>query len=323
MKNKNVLILSAGRRVELVLEFKESLEKYFKNSLVIATDMRPDLSSACQVAHKCFQVPRVTDPLYIKYIKSLCAENDVGLVIPTIDTELLLLSRHKEEFLGAGIFVVVADSCLIDVCRDKRKTGHLFASLNIDSPAIYEKDNLQFPCFCKPYDGSCSIGAFPILHEKMLTDEVFLNEKNIFMELIGKEYKEYTVDAYYDKTGTLKCLVPRERLEVRGGEVSKGITRFDAAYDYLVTRLCNLKNAVGCITVQIFFNPLSGSIKGLEVNPRFGGGYPLSYAAGANYPEWLIQEYFLGVEISFFDAWNKNCLMLRYDAQVLVNDYPK
>lgn len=323
MRNNNILILSAGRRVELVQEFKDSLFKYFKGSLVIATDMRPDLSAACQIAHKCFQVPRVSDPLYISYIKTLCIENDVGLVIPTIDTELLLLSHHKEEFLAAGIFIIVADSSLIELCRDKRKTGDLFTSLNIDSPAIYGKNNLQFPCFCKPYDGSCSIGAFPLFDEGMLTDEIFSKEKNIFMELIGKEYKEYTVDAYYDKTGQLKCLVPRERLEVRGGEVSKGVTRLDTVYDYLRSRLSNLKNAVGCITVQVFFNPATGSIKGLEVNPRFGGGYPLSYAAGANYPEWLIQEYFLNTEIRFFDSWRKNCLMLRYDAQVLVNDYSK
>ncbi len=322
MKNTNILILSAGRRVELVQEFKESLAIYCKDSIVITTDMYPDLSAACQVAHKYFKVPRVTAPNYIDCLKKICAANNVGLVIPTIDTELLLLSASKEEFLNLGVNLIISDAALIEMCRDKRITRQLFTSLAIDSPVIYERNDLQFPCFCKPYDGSCSVGAMPLLSEDKLTDDIYENEKNIFMELMGKEYKEYTVDAYYNRNGQLTCLVPRERLEVRGGEVSKGVTRFNEVYAYLKDRLCNLKNAIGCITVQVFFNPTTGKIKGLEINPRFGGGYPLAHAAGANYPEWLIREYFLGEKINFFDGWLKNLLMLRYDAKVLVNDYP-
>lgn len=321
MKNRNILILSAGRRVELVKEFKEALAIYFKDSVVITTDMYPELSAACQIAHKCFKVPSVTDPDYINCIKKICTTNNVGLVIPTIDTELLLLSSCKEDFFYMGVSLIISDVSLIEMCRDKRITRQLFSSLAIDSPIIYERNDLHFPCFCKPYDGSCSIGAMPLLSKDMLTDDIYGNEKNIFMELINKEYKEYTVDVYYNKDGQLTCLVPRERLEVRGGEVSKGVTRLDEVYVYLKERLTNLKNAIGCITVQVFFNPATGSVKGLEINPRFGGGYPLAHAAGANYPEWLIREYFLGEKISFFDGWLKNCLMLRYDAKVLVNDY--
>lgn len=72
------------------------------------------------------------------------------------------------------------------------------------------------------------------------------------MELIGKDYIEVTVDCYFSKDHELKCLVPRERIEVRSGEVSKGVTRKGLVYDYLFKRLRKIHGVVGCITVQLF-----------------------------------------------------------------------
>lgn len=78
---------------------------------------------------------------------------------------------------------------------------------------------------------------------------------------------------------------------------------------------------VGCITLQLFYNEVTGSVCGIEINPRFGGGYPLSYSAGANFPKWIIQEYLLGQKIEFFNEWEDNLLMLRYDDEILIHDY--
>ncbi|MEI8597182.1 hypothetical protein P4S64_04325 [Vibrio sp. M60_M31a] len=81
-----------------------------------------------------------------------------------------------------------------------------------------------------------------------------------------------------------------------------------------------LKGARGCITFQLFVNEETESVKGLEVNPRFGGGYPLSNDAGAKFTDWLIKEYLQEEDIDFFDSWEPNLLMLRYDAKVLVHE---
>jgi carbamoyl-phosphate synthase large subunit len=141
------------------------------------------------------------------------------------------------------------------------------------------------------------------------------------MELIDDRHTEFTVDAYYAKDGSLKCLVPRERIEVRSGEVSKGVTRKHDVYDYLLPACKKIEGACGCLTIQIFANLENESFYGLEINPRFGGGFPLSYSAGANYPGWLITEYFLGKEIGFYDQWESDLLMLRYDAKELIHGY--
>lgn len=314
----NILITSAGRRVELVEAFKNSLKSTFSYGKVYTTDLNPKLSAACHVADGFFKVGRVTELNYIDSLLEICLNHEIKLVVPTIDTELLVLAENKKRFKEKGIELVISDESLVKACRDKRETAKLYEDIGIPSPKIYPLDKIEYPAFCKPYDGSSSIGAFPILNEKMLTEEIKKNPKNIYMELVGKEFVEYTVDAYFDKNGVMRCLVPRERIEVRGGEVSKGCTRKNFVYDYLKSRLSRLRGARGCITAQIFVNLTTESIKALEINPRFGGGYPLSHAAGADYTSWLIKEYICNDSIPFFEDWEDRLLMLRYDAKVLL-----
>ncbi len=316
---KNILILSSGRRVELVQAFKSEQLKRGLNLRILATDLRPELSAACQSVDLAIKSPRVTDSGYIDFLLQICKSQNIGLVIPTIDTELLILSKCRKEFLEHGINIVISDETLVQKCRDKRLTALLFKELGIASPEIYEKSKIKFPCFAKPYDGSCSVGAMPIYSSDMMSNALLEDEKMIFMQLIGNSHHEYTVDAFYDSKGVLRCFVPRQRIEVRGGEISKGVTRRNYVYNYLKDKLVHLKGARGCITLQIFARP-GADFFALEINPRFGGGFPLSYSAGANYPGWLIDEYLLGFKIPFKDDWEDNLLMLRYDAKVLVHD---
>lgn len=319
MTTSNILILSAGRRVELVNAFLNEVKYRNLASKVLTADAKPHLSAACKKADASFELPRVSDPSYIDSLLKTCLKNSIDLVIPTIDTELQILTNNKQMFLDQGINIVISDSPLIQACRDKRLTSLLFESLSIDTPKIYSLSNMQFPCFAKPYDGSCSIGALKINGPEDLTPAMRQDSKLMFMAFVDECHTEFTVDAYFDKTGSLSCLVPRERIEVRGGEVSKGITRQHAVYDYLLPKLKNLKGAQGCITLQLFANIAENSYAAIEINPRFGGGFPLTYEAGANYPRWLIDEYLLNKQISFFDDWENNLLMLRYDAHILVH----
>lgn len=315
----NVLILSAGRRVELAQAFAYEIKARGLNAKMLATDLKPELSAACSVVDVAVKSPRVDDPSYIDFLLSTCKAYQVGLVIPTIDTELLLLAQSRDTFAAEGVHLIISNEALVRDCRDKRLTASLFSNLGIDTPRIFKRTDIQFPCFSKPYDGSCSIGASVVQNVSMLSDAMLADEKMMFMELIDGSHTEFTVDAYYDQTGQLVCFVPRQRIEVRGGEISKGVTRRNQIYDYLLPKLTRLEGARGCITLQLFSNFQIGRFAALEINPRFGGGYPLSYSAGANYPGWLIDEYLLNRKIPFFDGWEADLLMLRYDAKVLVH----
>ncbi|SFN39531.1 carbamoyl-phosphate synthase large subunit [Algoriella xinjiangensis] len=318
----NILVTSAGQRVSLVKAFQKEIKKLNENNKVYTVDLNPMLAPACHISDGYRTVKRVTEKDYISDLLQICKELEIKIIIPTIDTELLILAENKQLFLEVGVVPIVSGLNFVKACRDKRVINQFFVENNIDIPQDLDKNNLTFPLFIKPYDGSLSKDTFLIQNESELTDYHFENPKLMFMEYIDHaKHDEYTVDTYYDKTGALKCVVPRKRIFVRAGEVNKGITHKNEIVEYVKERLSFIENAVGCLTMQFFFNQETKRIIGIEINPRFGGGYPLSYLAGANYPKYIIDEYILGKEVDYFNDWENNLLMLRYDDEVLVHNY--
>lgn len=320
----NILITSAGQRVSLVKAFQTEIKKLNKKNKVFTVDINPILSPACQVSDGYKTVKSVLDSNYISELLQICKDLDIKIIIPTIDTELLVLAENKNMFLNVGITPVVSDLDFVRACRDKRIINKFFIENDIDVPKSIDKNDLVFPLFIKPYDGSLSKDTFLIEKESDLTSYHFENEKLMFMEYINSDnYDEYTVDAYYDKNSVLKCAVPRKRISVRSGEINKGVTCKNEIVNCVNDKLSFIQGAIGCLTVQFFFNSKTKKIIGIEINPRFGGGFPLSYLAGANFPKWIIEEYLLDRSISYFDKWESNLLMLRYDDEVLVHNYEK
>lgn len=310
----NILITCAGKRVALVKAFKENLNKFFSDSKVYTTDMNPLMAPAGYVSDGCISVPKVTSKDYIGILMEICLKYNIGLVVPTIDTELAILSANKPIFEEVGIHLCVSDYKFIMTCRDKRNTGDFFESKGIRVPEPIDKFNPKFPMFAKPYDGSLSSNVHYIKNAKDLTAEILSDPKLIFMEYIDKsEYQEYTVDMYFGRDNLLKMAVPRERIEIRAGEINKGRTVKHFLEPFIHQHLSYIDGCEGCICGQFFYNKKNDDMVGIEINPRFGGGYPLSYAVGANYPEYLIREYFMGETIDYSDNWKDNQLMLRYD----------
>ncbi|HBK83901.1 MAG TPA: carbamoyl phosphate synthase large subunit, partial [Flavobacterium sp.] len=277
---------------------------------------------ACQISDGYKKVLKVTDSEYINELLSICKQWDIKLIIPTIDTELTILANNESIFLEHQITIVLSKLFFVEKCRDKRKINVFFEENNIDIPREINKSNPTFPLFIKPYDGSLSKDIFLINEKSELTKYHLENPKFMFMEYINPaEYDEFTVDTYYNKSGNLKCAVPRKRIFVRSGEINKGVTNRNEIVDYVKNNLSFIEGARGCLTIQFFFSQKMQRIVGIEINPRFGGGYPLSYLAGANFPKWIIQEYILNQEIPYFDAWEDKLLMLRYDHEILVHNY--
>ena len=315
----NILITSAGKRVALTKYFKETLSRFYPEAKVFTTDMNPEMAPAGYVSDRCFKVSRVTDPSYPGELLKICEENAIGMIIATIDTELLLLADLKEEYRKRGIHVMVSDKPFVTMCRDKRITGEFFVNHGVRIPREVDKYNPTFPLFAKPYDGSLSTNLHYIKNADELTQEILNDPKLLFMECIDKTvYKEYTVDMYYGKDNKVKCIIPRERIEIRAGEINKGRTAKNSIVSFLKEHLGYIEGCVGCICLQLFYHPENKDVVGIEINPRFGGGYPLSYMCGGNYPELLIREYFQGEDIDYFDDWKDGMLMLRYDDAIFV-----
>ena len=316
---QNILILSAGRRVELVNAFETAMKSY--DGDVFTADANPSLSAACQANGRYFCLPKVDHAEYIPTLLQLCLDNSIKMLIPTIDTELETLSKVCEEFKSDGIDIVVSSINFISICRDKRLTSKFFKDKKVLTPEIYSIGNIKFPCFVKPYDGSLSKGIMLLKDESDLTDTIIENKKNIFCQFIDPiKYDEFTVDIYVAKCGSIKCIVPRKRLEVRAGEVSKAITEKNNICDIILDVFPRMEGVRGCINMQLFRCKESGKLIFYEINPRFGGGYPLTDSAGANFCNWLVQEYLLENNLDFFDDWQDGLLMLRYDRGIFTNE---
>lgn len=315
----NILITSVGKRVSLVRIFQKTLSNLLPDAKVFTTDMDPTMAPAGIVSDKCFKVPKVTDSTYIDILIDICLTNHISLIIPTIDTELIVLAKNKTLLNSKGIKVIISDYDFIMACRDKRHTSVLFKKLGIRVPEYRDKNNPVFPMFAKPYDGSLSKDIYFIKSKEDLTPQILNNSKLLFMEYIDKnQYKEFTVDIYYGLDNKLKCIIPRERVEVRAGEINKGYTRKNYIIPYLRKRIEYMPGVVGCICMQLFFDEITKDIIGIEINPRFGGGYPLSYYAGADFPNYILKEYLMNEPLSYTEDWLGNTLMLRYDGEVIV-----
>ncbi len=314
----NILLTSVGRRVELLKAFRESMYRSNISGKIITTDLKGN-APASFLADTAELVPRINDPDYIDRLLDICDRHQIDLLIPLIDTELHLLSLHEQRFRDLGVTVLISSAAVNDICYSKKKTGLFFETIGVKTPKIYQLDQVEdrdFPVIIKPNQGSSSVGVYQVKNRTELNFFANYVEDSIIQELISGQ--EYTIDVLVNFQGKAISIVPRSRLETRAGETSKGTTvknpALIAAAKYVVE---SLPGAIGCITVQCFLQS-DGEIVLIEINPRFGGGYPLAYRAGADFPLWLLQLLAGKQPQVEIDEWEDGLSMLRYDDAIFV-----
>jgi carbamoyl-phosphate synthase large subunit len=315
----NLLITSAGRRVSLVKFAQETFKRFDSDSSIHAIDIFPELSAACQVADFSAKAPRVTESNYGHFLLEYCQNHSITHILPTIDTELSILAELKVSFLQEGIRIIVSEKSLCETFYLKSSTAHFFHTYGFKTPhMITDLENSSYPLFAKLNNSSCSIGAEKVTSISEARTLQQNNDQYIFQELIIGE--EYTVDFYLTRDQTPIMIIPRKRLEIRAGEVSKSITCKDANIIDEIKRLSkNLHGGWGPMTLQLFKTP-KNDLYFIEINPRVGGGYPLSYHAGMDIFHLILAEA-LGERLDYDETWEDNLTMLRYDAEVLVHGH--
>ncbi len=317
-----ILFTCVGRRVELLQAFRAAAAGMGVQLRIVATENSPT-APALPCADQAVLVPPIANDRYLEALLDVVREHGVNGLIPTIDTDLLAISARRSDFEAAGCIPLIADQNVVSTCRDKMRTYEFLRSHGIDTPTTYTAEQVlglsehRFPYFLKPRYGSSSHSVSKIEDEADLDYHLQTAPDPIVQEFV--EGDEYTLDVYVGLTGQARCVVPRRRIAVRAGEVSKGVVEKDRAIMDAGRRVVEAlgTSARGLVTLQCI-RTRDGRIRFLEVNPRFGGGAPLGIAAGADYPGWLIQE-LLGrqPEISF-DGFEHGLGMLRYDWSAFV-----
>jgi carbamoyl-phosphate synthase large subunit len=305
----------------LVESFRGALRELGVHGRVLGIDAHPETAPAAYLVDKCIPVQRCSDPRYIDEVLRIAIEEEVCLIVPTIDTELMAYARSRQRFLEHGIAVTISDPETIAIACDKVETHRWLVKNEFPTPRQGSPDEVlrnpaqwTFPLILKPRYGSASAGVFTITSPAALKEIAGGSQDLIAQELARGD--EYTINVFV-QDGRGVCAVPHRRLETRGGEVSKGITVRDERLMELATAVAErLPGARGALNVQCFLNS-EGAINIIEINARFGGGFPLADRAGARYPLWLLQR-LLGKRSTVTDEWQDGLLMLRYDDAVFL-----
>jgi len=283
-----LLFTSVGRRIELIKSFKQAAERLGIDCVIYGADIS-DTAPALMFCDRKEIVCRISNPLYIDVIKEICEREEIDGVIPTIDTDLLLLAKNKEKIESTGTKVFISAPDKIALCRDKRFTADFFIKCGLKTPVPVDdvdKYTGGYPCFIKPKDGSSSINAYKVeTYDNLITYSGQIDDYIIQPFISGTEY---TVDIFCDFDGNPIYITPRERIAVRGGEVLKTKISQDEKIIEECRKLIKEYKPCGALTVQLIREDKTGDDYYIEINPRFGGGAPLSMKAGADSAEALL-----------------------------------
>lgn len=284
----NILFTGVGRRIELLQAFRNAALVLNKELKIYGADMAgtaPALAY-CDFTRK---VVAMKDAGYIQNLLDICASDHIDLLIPTIDTDLLILSENKEKFEAIGTKVMISAPDKIHICRDKNNTSQFFEDCGLHAPMPvnnWKEYKSGYPAFIKPKDGSSSINAFKVENEEEL--EVYAGQVEDYIVQPFVSGHEYTIDIFCDWDGEPISIVPRERIQIRAGEVLKTQICMDDQMIEESKALCKAFRPCGPMTVQLI-RDAEGIDWFIEINPRFGGGAPLSMKAGARSAEAILK----------------------------------
>ena len=317
----SVLFTSVGRRVELLRAFRRAFDSLGLTGQIVALDVDP-LAPALQVADRPYIVPRLDSTDYVPALTDICCREQVRLIFPLIDPDVPVLAGSREAIEGTGARLAVVSSAAAAICADKWATVQFFQRLGLNAPRSWlpdqmEPDRVEFPLFVKPREGSAARSALIVRDARELAFFSQYVDNCIVQEYLPGP--EITTDVVCDVSGDLLAIVSRRRIEVRWGEVAKGVTVHDAAVTEACVKIAAELPATGPITVQCIMK--SGIPYFTEINARLGGGIPLGIAAGVDSPLLLLARAAdVPVDMPRLGCYQTGLYLTRFDESFFVNE---
>lgn len=310
----HILFTCAGRRNYLINYFRDALKGRGK---VFAMDMS-DTAPAMVDADVAITVPSVYDINYIPSLIEIIQIHKINAIISLNDLELPILSRHLKYLQSTGVKVLVSSESIIDIAFDKIKTFNFIKSIGLKTPLTFtslkeandalKTNKITYPVVVKPRWGSASIGIdFPETYEELnLSFKLqHIKLKKSILNIVSQQDannailiqenmngQEYGLDIVNDFEGNYFGTFVRKKINMRSGETDKAISVIDDRFNKIGEIISSNLKHIGILDCDIFVSNNEFYI--LELNPRFGGGYPFSHEAGINiaaiYIDWLFGE---------------------------------
>ena len=333
MNDKNILFCSVGRRVKLLMDFRESMQGCGK---IVAADLSP-VAPALFFADKMHTVPEITAPDYFERIKTICRQDDVKAITTLIDPEIALLASHRDELQEMGILPLCPADWTARLCFDKyemfmhlRQKG-VRTVLTYNTLASFQEGlragEIAFPVFMKPVTGSGSVGVARCDTmqevEKKWYDGKFAY---IIQELMTGG--DCDADVYVDCISHKPVAIfSKKKIESRIGGASKTISYKDPKLFSFVEEVCSVLELNGPCDMDFFVK--DGKYYLSEINPRFGGAYLHAHAAGVDFIKLILRNMDGNANESIIGQYDDDVIMMMYDdvvikrkSELLSGDFP-
>lgn len=309
----NILILSCGAKCLLVDYFMKKSNGF---DSVVAVDCSV-YAPALYRADRHYIVPRMKDDGYLPEILHICEKEKIDVILPLQEDELVLISQMRKLFEDKGILPLISDYETVCLCRDKLKF-YQFLNKQEDIRLIptYSSDDfledridLDFPVYVKPRYGAGSEDNLSVPTKGWLREMLSAGQKEMIIQP-HMDGQEYGVNAYIDiLSGEPVSIFVLQKISMRAGETFKSVSVHNAAIEKLVNAVCSAIRFRGPIDIDIM--EYEGTYYVLEVNPRFGGGYPHAYNCGVNFLQ-LIAKNAAGYQNEPTDRYEDGVVALRY-----------
>lgn len=310
MKKINIMMLGGARRVSMAELFKRSGERIGREVNIVSYELMEQVPIA--LVAKVVVGLRWSDPNVVADIVKVAKEYEIDIILPFVDGAIEIASKVKTHL--PDVFIPVGDFETNSTMFDKVSAARAFEKAGIPIPKTYTAINAKMPAIAKPRRGSASRGIkiFHTLDELMQLE----NLSDYLVQEYLENKDEYTVDCYVSQAGEILTVVPRVRLEVMGGEVTRTITCRNATLDKLSREVIEKFRLRGPVTLQFLHDIDRNRFLLMEVNPRLGGGVVCSIYAGAPITDYILDES-RGITLKPCDDWAYNTLMARYQKEAI------
>lgn len=316
-QNINILITSSGTRTHLIDCFKKELNNLGNVVTADCSNLAPTLYNS----NKQYIVPKISDPNYISIIKDICKKENITSIISLIDPELSLLSKHIDEFREIGVTSVVSPYEQCELCLDKYSTAKFCYENNLKFAKTFNsftkfknalnKKEIDFPVFIKPQKGSASININKARNLEEAEVIFKSNDNMIIQEFLNGQ--EIGVDVYVDMlSNEIVSIFIKEKIIMRAGETDKARSIKCENLFEIIKDLVTSIGLVGPLDIDIF--NINGEYYISEINPRFGGGYPLAYECGVNFPKYIINNLKGIINKPNIGNYQENIYMMKHNA---------
>jgi carbamoyl-phosphate synthase large subunit len=307
----NILLSTIGRRSYLADFFRAA-----GADKVIGTTDRHGLDSEFTVGllncDKCCILPSIKSPDYVDTVLELCKAENVKMISSLFDQDCHVLSGHLGQFRSLGVTPFLPSTEVSDICFDKVRTDRFLRESGFGSPETFTSvesfraSKIGFPVILKPRFGFASLNIFIARNERELAG-CFDPDVHIIQEAMRGQ--EYSFDILSNLEGKVVSCVVKRKLKMRAGETDQAITVRDDRLLGLAVKVGESLGHTGPLDVDLFVS--RDEVHILEFNPRFGGGYPLSHAAGARFPELMMDMACGNSPESIIGQYQENIVMMK------------